>query len=172
MTALSSFQNEVGKIRKDSNNPFFNSSYASLPHILDAIQEPLKNAGLSFTQLAENEGVTTILMHLESGEYIETSLELKADKNTAQAIGSAITYNRRYSLVPLLGLNVDDDDDGNGASQPMRVQEDDNKEWLNEGTTEFDEAKAWLKSNPNKSVNDIRKKYKVSKKVENLLLDK
>jgi hypothetical protein len=171
MTALSSFQNEVGKIRKDSNNPFFNSSYASLPHILDAIQEPLKNAGLSFTQLAENEGVTTILMHLESGEYIETSLELKADKNTAQAIGSAITYNRRYSLVPLLGLNVDDDDDGNEASQP-RIQEDDNKEWLNEGTKEFDNAKAWLQDNPDNSVNHIRKKYKVSKKVENLLLDK
>jgi hypothetical protein len=171
MTALSSFQNEVGKIKKDSNNPFFNSSYASLPHILDAIQEPLKNAGLSFTQLAENEGVTTILMHLESGEYIETSLELKADKNTAQAIGSAITYNRRYSLVPLLGLNVDDDDDGNEASQPARsFKEEDDKEWLNEDTPEFKKAKEYVSKGG--LVKDIRKKYKVSKKVENLLLDK
>ena len=36
---------------------------------------------------------------------------------TAQSVGSAITYGRRYALTALLGVCPDDDDDGHGASK-------------------------------------------------------
>lgn len=39
------------------------------------------------------------------------------DPNNPQAIGSAMSYARRYSLTSLLVLNIDDDD-AHAASQP------------------------------------------------------
>ena len=41
---------------------------------------------------------------------------MKPVKNDPQAIGSAITYQRRYSIGSILNLNIDNDDDGNKAS--------------------------------------------------------
>jgi hypothetical protein len=37
-------------------------------------------------------------------------------KETPQERGSTITYQRRYALTAMLGLNVDDDDDGNNGT--------------------------------------------------------
>ena len=54
-------------------------------------------------------------MH-ESGEFIMETYQMKPVKNDPQGIGSSITYQRRYALGAVLGLNIDDDDDGNGAS--------------------------------------------------------
>ena len=36
-------------------------------------------------------------------------------KKDAQAVGSSCTYGRRYGLSAILGISVDDDDDGNAA---------------------------------------------------------
>jgi hypothetical protein len=39
-----------------------------------------------------------------------------AKKDDPQALGSSITYARRYSLQAILMINVEEDDDGNKAS--------------------------------------------------------
>jgi hypothetical protein len=109
----------VENIKRDSKNPFFKSKYASLANVLDTIRVPLKEAGLAFSQLptGDNE-LATLLMH-SSGEYLMSVVKMSPLKNEPQAIGSAITYMRRYSLASVLGLNIDDDDDGNLASTPL-----------------------------------------------------
>lgn len=117
--ALVQFQSTVNAIPKDSQNPFFKSSYASLSSILKNIQTPLSGAGLAFSQLPiGSNGLTTILIHAESGEYIQSTYYMTPVKNDPQGIGSAITYMRRYALGAVLGLNIDEDDDGNSASKP------------------------------------------------------
>jgi hypothetical protein len=116
--ALIGFHDEVGTISKDAANPFFKSSYASLSNILESIKEPLTKNGLTFVQFPEgSNGLTTRLMH-ESGEWLEATYTMVPAKNDPQGLGSAITYQRRYSLGAVLGLNIDTDDDGNAASQP------------------------------------------------------
>lgn len=114
--ALCEFQKKVGKIKKDSNNPFFKSKYASLANILDVIQSPLSECGLSITQMptGENE-LETILMHI-SGEYISSTYSMRPSKNDPQGVGSCITYQRRYAIGAILCLNIDDDEDANIAS--------------------------------------------------------
>lgn len=133
--ALVTFHGLVGKIPKDSNNPFFKSKYASLSDILDKIQGPLNDSELTYVQFPGKEGLTTMLMHPASGEWIEDTYDVKPipdylkekdrDGNvlwrgseyiTPQSLGSAITYARRYSIGAILGLNIDEDDDGNAAS--------------------------------------------------------
>ena len=115
-TSLLLFNKAMGKIAKTSNNPFFKSQYADLPSILDAIKEPLSDAGLVIISIPDGEGLTTLLVHSESGEYISANAIMKPVKNDPQSIGSAITYQRRYSIGSILNLDIDKDDDGNKAS--------------------------------------------------------
>lgn len=114
--ALVLFQQTVSSVKKDAKNPFFKSKYTSLKNILEAIRQPLAEAKLSFVQFPTGEcGLVTRLMHA-SGEWMESQYQMVPIKNDPQAIGSAITYMRRYALSAILGLAFDEDDDGNAAS--------------------------------------------------------
>ena len=120
--ALLVFHDEVNSIPKTATNPFFKSKYVPLDKILTAIMKPLKTANLSFMQFptGENE-LETIIMHT-SGEWMSASFKMKAEKSTPQAYGSVITYQRRYALSSILGLNTDEDDDGNNASDEKKTK--------------------------------------------------
>jgi len=114
--ALAKFQGEVKSVKKDGNNPFFKSKYATLENVIETAREALTKSGLSFSQFpcGENE-LTTILMH-ESGEFLQSTVKMSPKDNTPQGQGSAITYMRRYALSAILGLATEEDDDGNSAS--------------------------------------------------------
>src|SRR5262245_48040918 len=121
--ALVAFQEEIGTVAFDADNPFFKSKYASLLALREAAQPILAKHKLAVSQPPENEGsVTTILMH-ESGEYIYSTLTLKPSKDDPQGRGSAITYARRYAYAAILGLVSDQDDDGNAASAPAPAKQ-------------------------------------------------
>lgn len=160
--ALMLFNIKMQPIKKDANNPFFKSKYATLSNILDNIHTPLIEAGLVFSQCPTNENeLTTIIIHVESGEYMESVYKINPVKTDPQALGSAITYARRYALAAILGLNIEDDDDGNAASGKTEQQ----KPWLNEGTTAFKSAYDAIR-NGNYTIIDIKKKYQISKETE------
>lgn len=111
--ALAKAQAEMGGAVKESNNPFFKSSYADLTSVIKAIKEPFANNGLAYVQFPINGehsmGVVTRIMH-ESGEWLESQYLLPLTKNDPQAAGSAITYARRYSLQSMAGIPAVDDD--------------------------------------------------------------
>ena len=118
--ALVKFNSEVNKIAKDADNPFFKNNYATLDTIIDEIRPILSKHGLSIMQVPSGDGqnvtLKTLLLH-ESGEWLESDeLTMKPVKNDPQAVGSCITYARRYSLAAFLSLNTGEDDDGNGAT--------------------------------------------------------
>jgi hypothetical protein len=114
--ALVKFQSSVSKVAKEANNPFFKSKYASLANILDTIQKPLSECGLAISQFPDENALTTIILHADSGEWMESSYVMPvAKQNDPQAMGSAMTYARRYALGSILNLNIDDDDDGEKA---------------------------------------------------------
>lgn len=121
--ALFLFQSKMGKILKESRNDFVGNAYASLPHVLESIIPILQESGLVFTQFPIGKhSLTTLLAHPQSGEWIRGSYEMTPLKQDPQGVGSAITYMRRYALSAVLGLNIDKDDDGNGASNKGRMQ--------------------------------------------------
>jgi hypothetical protein len=108
-------------------------------------------------------------------------------KHDPQGMRSATTYARRYGLSAILGIVTDDDDDGNASSQPSgdrgsqakstSVAGDDDKPWLNacdrQGnlTEKGYETAKFLFENPERSIVDVRKKYKVSKSDETAIMD-
>jgi len=118
--SLAKFHAMVGRISKDAKNPFFKSNYASLPHIITEIAEPLEKAGLVLSQFPNGDGLTTMLIHAESGEFISATYTLQVVRqNDPQAQGSAISYARRYAITSVLNLAISDDD-GEAAMKPLR----------------------------------------------------
>jgi len=172
--ALITFQIKVSNIKKDATNPFFKSKYATLSNILDEIHLPLAESGLVLTQFPTGEnGLTTLLIHSESGEYLSSTYEMTGHKNTAQERGSLISYQRRYSIVSVLCLNISDetDDDGNAATYGAGAKElVEDKQWLNKGSKEFIGAVEKMKAGKS-SVEALRKYFKISKAVETELLN-
>lgn len=118
--ALGQFHSKVESIER--NKQGYNYMYATLDNVLDVIKEPLSESGLVFSQFPIGEfGLTTILIHTDSGEFFKTTSVAEPVIKNPQTTGSVITYLRRYHLVSILGLQVEDDD---GASASSSVQND------------------------------------------------
>ena len=161
-------------IKKDAKNPFFKSTYASLPKIIEAITEPLAESGLALTMFPIDENSLYCLLMHTSGQWIEATYTMKPVKDTPQDKGSCITYARRYCISSILNLQIDDimsDDDGNKASGKVEVKppvKDDGKAWLNKGTAEFEKAIAYVQGGG--LVSKIKEKYKLNKETETIFL--
>lgn len=111
---------EVGKIAKDSENPFFKSSYTDINSLLEQIEPLLNKEGLLLLQPIRGNQVFSEITDLETGSTIFSALTLPEIADP-QKIGSAITYYRRYTLTSLFALQSEDDD-GNLASNKETVK--------------------------------------------------
>jgi len=120
--SLSAFQNECPIIHKDTKG--HNYTYADLPQIFSTINPLMKKHGLCFSQLLENDGLRTILFHVESGEQLESFTPIPKIKlgamNEYQSFGSGVTYFRRYAISSMLGLVTDKDIDAAGVQAPIK----------------------------------------------------
>ena len=120
---LLEFQKAIGVIAKDSKNPHFKNTYASLTQILGEVKPVLTNLGLVLLQPINNGKVGTIIIdgtNVIAESWIDLPLNLQP-----QPLGSAITYFRRYTLSSLLALEIDDDDDIVDVHGSESVDEDD-----------------------------------------------
>lgn len=121
--ALSKAQGVMEEAKKDSKNPYFKSAYADLGSMWNACRKPLSDNGLAIVQTVDQiEGkpcLVTLLGHT-SGEWIKSILPLPIAKMDPQAIGSAITYCRRYALGAIVGISATEDDDGEKAMKVAR----------------------------------------------------
>ena len=116
--ALSKAQGAMTNASLNKENPFFKSKYADLAGIRDTVTPELAKNGIAVVQYTTmGEGcliVCTRLIHT-SGQWIESQYPITADTNKPQAMGSAMTYARRYSLSAICGISSEADDDGNEA---------------------------------------------------------
>lgn len=127
--ALAKAQGQLEGAKKSSSNPFFKSKYADLAECWNTCREALTANEISVIQMPEeiNENgrlnITTMLAH-SSGQYISSTLTMTVTKLDPQAIGSAITYGRRYALAAMVGLAQEDDD---GEKAMARQEKKDKK---------------------------------------------
>ena len=125
LQALCAAVPDISNPRKDSKNPHYRSTYASLEAVLDAVTIPLQRHGLILTQTLRSSAgaveLVTTLWHAESGQHIESAVPLNPAKADPQGVAAATTYYRRLAIKTLLGL-AEVDDDGNEASSPPRAR--------------------------------------------------
>ena len=131
--ALAEFQKQVKTANregtaKDRGNR--ERKYSTLEDLLKAL-EPALELGLSHSQTfdflpLENEVLTILVTTLFfKDEKIESKLPLRDPKNpnVMHALGTAITYSRRYALGAIYGIGSEEDDDAMSLNdQPNQKQ--------------------------------------------------
>lgn len=123
-------------VPKKDNKEGHETPYALWEDINDAIRPTLHEHGfaLSFRIGQAQDGkieVTGVLSH-SAGHQEETTLTLMHDssgsKNAVQAVGSSVSYGKRYTAMALLNITsrapMDKDDDGNAADPNFWVSEE------------------------------------------------
>jgi hypothetical protein len=124
VTALAHAQGVMEGATKDAANPFFKSKYADLASVWDACRGPLAAHGLAVVQvpsMATTDAgpvvtVETLLAH-SSGQWVRGAVSAAPKDDSPQAIGSVITYLRRYALQSIVGVAPEDDDAETGQGR-------------------------------------------------------
>ena len=116
--AIGRFRAEA-KVDKSGKNPMFKSEYNTLNDVLNALDN-IQQYGLDFTQHVQSNTLVTTVMHLESGEWFDSIMDLNTEKETYQSYGSCLSYLRRYALMTMFGLRSTDDD-GNSSLRGRKV---------------------------------------------------
>ena len=129
--ALVEVQRELPVVERDqsatvkSDKGQYSYTYADLTSVSLAIYPRLTANGLAFTAFptigtAGRYVLRYLLLHA-SGEYLDGEFPLPADSKSPQAMGSMITYARRYALCAVTGVTTADDD-GAAAEYSTRQQ--------------------------------------------------
>lgn len=108
----------------------YTGKYAPIEDINSTIRPTLDKYGfaVSFSVKQDDAMVTaTCELRHKSGHKIDTSVKIPHDKsgknmNMAQAVGSAITYAKRYALCAILNISLEDVDDDAQSTQPPQPQ--------------------------------------------------
>ncbi len=111
---------EIEAVKKNAKNPHFKSNYADINSILDAVEPVLLKYHLLLLQPIENGKVYSRIYDVESGEFVESFIELPVVQDP-QRLAGAVTYFRRYTAQALLSLSAEDDD-ANTVTQAIKQQ--------------------------------------------------
>lgn len=106
---------------KNAENPYFNSKYADLGVVVEALKEPLKEHGLVYKFVTRCiDGLWTLQMDvydISSSEVQEGErYEFPLNPADPQKMGASITYAKRYLLCTAFNVIAEEDDDGNEAT--------------------------------------------------------
>ena len=164
-TKLHEAKKEIGVVKKNAKNPHFKNTYADLNALIDAVEPILLEKGLIMLQPIKDGKVYTQIIDIDTFESVESCIDLSPNL-TAQALGSQVTYYRRYTLQSLMSLQADDDD-GHKASIPQPIV----KEILQVGSSNFVRCVDALKDGKG-TIEQIKAKYNVSSEIEKLLIEK
>lgn len=130
--ALAKAQIEMTNAEKNTDNAYLKSKYADFSSVVDAARPHLAKNGLAVLQrIVYVDGemyLQTILGH-SSGQQIDSNIrvDVKVDPNNPKinymhALGSSLSYLRRYSYSSLVGVAVGTNDDDGNSSVPQNYR--------------------------------------------------
>ncbi len=111
-------QATIDRAVKDTTNPVLTNKYADLASCWNACKAAFSENSIGVIQgpklIDGKTRLVTRLIH-SSGQWVEDDgFELIGQTNKAvnvmQAMGSAVTYSRRYGLSAMVGISTEDDD--------------------------------------------------------------
>jgi hypothetical protein len=137
VVAMNAFKKNPPTLLKNKHVQFGNTNYdhATLDNVVDTITAGLSRHGLSHSWKVEQTDarikVTCVITH-ELGHSESVSMEAGADtsgsKNSIQAIGSAVTYLQRYTLLSATGMAAKGTDNDGIAAESLDISEE--LEWI------------------------------------------
>lgn len=120
-------QKELSNLKPEKEG--YGYKYVPLSDLTNSIKPILNSHDLMFIQtVSESEkgvSIATRIIHI-SGQFIEDSFSLPPttikNVNEVQALGSSITYGRRYALSSMCGIASDEDIDGTGDTPKTPIE--------------------------------------------------
>jgi len=118
LRAIAAVQSEMPILRKTAtaNAGKYEYKYIPLEDIWAVLQPLLDKNGLLVTNMMSGGVLKTHVWHVETGESIWSDHPVNPQQ-PPQALGSAITYARRYNLNNLFQIVADRDDDAAAAME-------------------------------------------------------
>lgn len=162
--AISDFNAECPPIPKDqtAHGEKFSFDYASFESIVTIVAPTMRKNDLYFIQIPDDEYLLTTVIHFESGEQISGKIKIKYQENNAQKFGAGLSFARRQALCTMLNLTPE---------EKANKKPENKKPWLNPDTKKWDEAVTWMASAPDGSLENLRKKYRISQKNASRLVE-
>lgn len=117
-------QKTMGALKKDTANPFFKSTYASLQQTVEVIKQAISQCDLYVTQSVEDMQLVTTVGHISGQEKVYKYPVFCKDTMDPQKLASAITYAKRNAIIGIFFLAPEEDDDGNAASGNLAQKQD------------------------------------------------
>ena len=168
------------KAPKNQFNGFGKYKYRSCEDILEAVKPLLIEhkvvLNLSDKVVELDNGISYVeatAQFKNMDGVIETKAQAGIEPNKkgmdiAQSFGTSSSYARKYALNGLFLIDdTKDNDTLDNTKKNIEPNQEIDKKWIPESGELFEQAKVWIARG--KTVNEIRTKYKVSKKVEQLL---
>ena len=133
MPALVLAQGEASGVVADGKNPVFQSLYVPLPAVLLVLKPIMAKHGLALIHsmgVGVNKSLLAVArLYHSSGQWIEITIPMRASDrgDMNQALGSVMTYARRYTACALFQLPQVDDDanfaDKKGPDPEVNLQD-------------------------------------------------
>lgn len=149
----------IGVVSKNSKNPHFKNTYADINALIGEVEPILIENGLLLLQPIREGKQYTEIHDPETGEKVESYLDLNTTL-PPQALGSAITYFRRYTLQSLLSLRADDNDANNASEKPKQEEK-----------PLFTQDKFKVAYDNNATIEQIEKKYTLIPEIKQAWID-
>lgn len=109
-------------------NPHFRSRYFALSDLLDIVKPTFASYGLAVLQIPSTEdgriSISAQVIHHSGHIFHLGSVGIKSEGLTLQALGSAMSYLKRYQLATLCGVAADleeGEDDGNSVTKQQKA---------------------------------------------------
>jgi hypothetical protein len=134
IAAMTRAQPLLPVIRERGKNAGTNSKFALWEDINEAIRAPLASSGLTLTfrvNISDKQASVTAIVSHSDGHSEETTVPVPVEAvnrgmNNSQAVGSAISYGKRYAAAAILNLtSTGEDDDGKKAGAGGLISADD-----------------------------------------------
>ena len=110
---------------KNADNPYYNSRYADLGSVVEALKQPLGDEGLGYyftiNSIVSPDGsvdhweVNITVVDSDTGK-VEATSGFPITCLDPQKFGSNVTYAKRYLLTTVFNVIAEEDDDGNATT--------------------------------------------------------
>jgi len=154
----------------------YNYKYATLDQIQKKLNPLLTEVWLVITHQIKEKSVITRIVNIDNPEeFLESILEMKEWLNPQQK-GSEITYYRRYNVLSLLDLEVEDDDwkaATDAAEKNKNKNQGDEKPWYNDFNKHKNIMLERIKAGetPEDILKSLKEKFLVSKKIQEEIMN-
>jgi len=163
------FEIRKADIKLQRDTKAFNYKYATLSQIQEKLSDIIEKQWLLITHRIENNKVITDIINIDNPEEkITSEIEMNIETK-AQDKGSEITYYRRYNLLALLDLEVEDDD----WKKAQDSKWNNDLPWYNDFEKHqnaiIERLKNW--ESAEEIITKLKKQFKVSNKTKQSILD-